>query len=269
MIKNMHQDKDHYHHGDHQMTTSKKKVILVLGTVLTVLFLALTVSTIVDISNKIKEGRYIGQGIAIQNSITVTSTGEVYAVPDLGLINFSVIVESKTVAVAMEQNSQKMNNIIETLKENGVAKKDIQTTSFNTYPRYQYREDGKRILTGYEVTQQVSVKIRDLDTIGQIIADASSAGANNISQLQLIIDDQEGLKEEARKIAINKAKLKADKLSSQLGVSLGRVVTFNEGDLFSPPRIFAENATVKGTIPNIESGENKISITVNITYEIY
>ena len=264
----MNQDKHCYHHGGHHHL--KKEIILGLGGVLILLFTSLTVLTIVDVSNKIKEGRYIGKEIAVQNSITVTATGEIYAVPDLGLINFSVIVEAKTVAVAMDQNSKKMNEVINTLKDNGVNKKDIKTTSFNTYPRYQYREDGSRTLTGYEVTQQVSVKIRDLDNVGKIIADASSAGANNISQLQLIVDDQEGLKAEARKIAIDKAKAKADKLSSQLGVSLGTVITFNEGSLFASPRFaFTEDLAVGATIPNIESGENKISITVNITYEIY
>ncbi len=252
----------------------KKIIIKSLASVLILLFLILSVSSVVDIFNKIKEGKYIGQSNDVRNSISISETGEVYAVPDLGIINLSVITEAKTVEVAMEKNTQDMNNIIQAMKDQGIEGKDLKTTSFNIYPRYDYSENyNKRTLSGYEINQQLQVKIRDLEKIGAVIQEATNAGANDVSQLQLTIDDQDKLKEEARNQAIEKAKVKAEALTSQLGVKLGKVITFNENSS-SPvyPMYESYDSSMKGlggATPDIQSGENKISIGVTITYEIY
>ena len=90
----------------------RPKIIFILGSVFVLFLITLTVSTIVDVQNKIKQGRYIGEEIAIKNTITVSGTGEVYAKPDLSLITFSVRNESKTISVAIAENTEKMNAII-------------------------------------------------------------------------------------------------------------------------------------------------------------
>ena len=103
---------------------------LVLLSLILVIFLAvLTVSTIVGIQNKIKEGRYIGQEIESKNTISVSESGEVYAKPDLALINLSVRTEKKTVSQAMADNTEKMNQIIDFVKDNEVEEKDLKTKS--------------------------------------------------------------------------------------------------------------------------------------------
>jgi len=252
----------------------KKELAVILAGTLSLLFAVLTISTIVDISNKIKEGNYIGRDIPVRSSITVTETGEVYAVPDLGIISFSVIAAADTVNEAMENNTEDNNSIIEALKNEGIEPKDIKTTSFNVYPVYNYPENGSRTLDGYEVNQTVTVKIRKMDNLGRIISQATANGATNVSQLQLTIDDEAKLKDQARSIAIDKAKEKARKLAGQLGSSLGKVVDFNEN--FYQPYYFEETVARdaelgfggSAPVPNIQTGENKISVAVTITYEI-
>ena len=257
----------------HNHMKDKKKILFALLSVLIIFFIVLILSTAVDVVNKIKEGRYISQNVRMRNSIVVSETGEVYAKPDLAVISFTVVKEAKTVTDAMDENSATMNNVIRTVKEQGIEDKDVKTTSFNINPRYEYSEGtyGRRTLVGYEVVQKLEVKIRDLRKIGTIIEKATSSGANEISDLQMTIDNQDELKKQAREQAIAQAKVKAIELSSQLGVKLGKLVSFNES--FYVPQydagIYMEKAAGGGEVPDIQTGENKISVSITITYEIY
>jgi len=258
----------------HNDMKCKKKIFLALLSVLIVFFIVLILSTGVDVVNKIKEGRYISQNVRIRNSIVVSETGEVYAKPDLAVITFTVLKEAKTVGDAMDENSATMNNVINAVKGQGVEDKDLKTTSFNISPRYEYLEGdyGKRILVGYRVVQDLQVKIRKKKKIGTIIEQATSSGANEVSDLQMTIDNQDELKKQAREKAIAAAKIKAGELTSQLGVKLGKIVSFNESFYvpYYDSRVYMMDEGIGGgEVPDIQTGENKISVSVVITYEIY
>lgn len=249
--------------------------ILILSGLLSIFIITLSVSTLVNINNKIKEGRYIGQEVESKNTITVSDKSEVYAKPDLATTDFSVITEAKTVTEALTQNSEKMNKIINFVKRQGVDEVDLKTTNFNIYPRYEYEKitypTGKRILAGYEIQQTLQVKIRDLSKISSILQGVADAGANQIGDLQFTIDKQDEFKQQARNQAIKKAKEKAEDLAKQLGVHLVRITDFSEGT--NEPYVYRElTADAKsfggGEMPQIETGQNKIEITVSITYEI-
>jgi len=249
-------------------------IFILLAKILIAFLFILTISGIVDIQNKIKQGKYIGEEIESRSTIVVSDSAEVYAKPDLALISFSVLTEKKTVAQAMTENTKQMNSVIDSIKEAGVEKEDLKTVNFNIYPRYDYIEIGdKRVLVGYEITQSLQIKIRDLDKIGEIIQKATDAGANQVSSLQFTIDNQDELREQVRKEAIDKTKDKAKKLADQLGVSLGRIIDFNEGSQL-PNYDYMMEKTVGigggGAIEalQIEIGQNKIEVTVSIIYEI-
>jgi len=258
---------------------NKKILLASLIIVLNVFLVVLILSGVVDFINKIRAGQYIGKELEARNTITVSGTKEIYAKPDLALTTLSVITEAKTVTEALNENSEKMNAVINFVKNQGVEDKDLKTTGFNIYPRYEYYEkyecvppcpSGKRVLVGYEVYQSLQVKIRDLEKIGQIIEGAAEAGANEISDLQLTIDKQDELKKQAREQAIEKAKQKAKELASQLGVKLVKITNFSESGVV-PYYYSAEKAMGiggGGETPQIETGENKIEVTISITYEI-
>ncbi|MFC1700783.1 SIMPL domain-containing protein [Patescibacteria group bacterium] len=245
-----------------------------------ILLIVIIISTIFGISNKIKQGRYIGQEIETKNTITVSDSAEIYAKPDLALINVSVITESKTVTSAMSQNTEKINKISEYLKKAGVNKSDLKTTNFNIFPIYEYPDSRsysieKRVLTGYEVRQTLQVKIRELEKTGELIQGATDAGANQVGNLQFSIDKQDELLKEAREQAINKVKDKAKELAGQLGIRLVRITNFSEGG-GAPIYKNMDFAMTEGlgiggggaVAPEIETGENKIEVSVSITYEI-
>lgn len=241
-------------------------IAVLLGTFLAVLILFFAVS----VSNKIKEGRHIGQDIQFKNTISITATGDVFAKPDLAMVSFSVVNESKTVVEALSENAKKMDSVIDFIKKQGAEDRDIKTASFNISPRYEWRKEGdERILVGYEVSQSLEVKIRDLSKIGVIIEGAAENGANQIGGLYFTIDNQDKLNAEARQKAIGEAKSKARELVSQLGVKLGKIVNFSESGAWPIP-YFAKAEAVggEGAVPQIQTGENKISVTVTIIYEI-
>ena len=243
-----------------------KAFLIVLGLFL----ITLIIDKTIDIRDKIQIS---------ENTITISDSGEIYAKPDLALTTFSVIIEAKTIAEAMSENTKKMNAVINSVKSQGVEDKDIKTTSFNIYPRYEYQKveteiypypPGKRVLVGYEITQSLEVKIREMTKIGDIIDGATAAGANQVGDLQFTIDKQDELKKQARDQAIEKAKTKAKELASKLGIKLVRIVNFSESSVIPiPSPYFMEKLVGAGTeTPQIETGENKISVTVTITYEI-
>ena len=245
---------------------------------LSLFLLSLTGFFTISIANKVKESKYIGQEVESKNTITVSDTGIVYAAPDLVLVNFSVATEAKTVEQSMAENAEKMNGIIDSMKQEGVEDKDLKTTNFSIYPLYEYDRsssiwpEGKRILAGYEVSQTLEVKIRDLEKVSVFMQNAVDSGANQVGSLQFTVDDQDSFKKDAREEAIGKAKLKAQELAEQLGASLGRIIDFSEGE--SSPVFRYSTADMEvgmggGGVPEIEAGENKIEITVSITYEIY
>ncbi|MDD4074354.1 MAG: SIMPL domain-containing protein [Candidatus Pacebacteria bacterium] len=214
---------------------------------------------------------------ANNNLISVSGLGEVYVTPDVGLITISVQTENRNVSVATDENSQKMNEVIEYIKSEGVESKDIKTTGYNINPRYEWNNDtGKRTLAGYEVSQSVNVKIRDLSKIGTIISNATSKGANDISSLSFIVDDDEEAKASAKEIAIQNAKEKAKELEKLLGIKMVRVVSFSENSGgYVPLRVaYDEVVSLEKQLsssiaaPTIETGENKITSTVTITYSI-
>jgi len=255
-----------------------KNIFLVLAVVLIALFAILTVSGAVDISNKIKQGKYIGQEIETKNTISVSGKGEIYTQPDLSIVVFSVKTEKTTVAKAMEENVEKMNDIIEAMKNLGVEEKDLKTINFNISPRYEYRDynvypsTGRRVLVGYEVTQSLQVKIRDLTKIGQIIQEAADLGSNQLGNLQFTVDEQDEFKSQAREEAIKQAKEKAEEIASQLGVDLVRITGFSESSQFpyyEYRNLAAEDIGIGGAgAPQIETGQNKIEVNVTLTYEI-
>jgi uncharacterized protein YggE len=262
------------------LNKNRKMSLALTGLIFALIFVTI-ILFIVEIQNKVEEGRYIGKELTPVNTITVSGEGEIYAKPDLSLIDLMVKTEAKTVAAAMELNSQKMNKVIEAVKAMEVVEGDLQTKTFNIYPRYEWQKselsifpEGKRVLVGYEVQQELAVKIRNLTKIGSIIQGATEAGANQIGDLQLLVDKEETFKAQAREEAIQQAKEKAQSLASQLGVRLGQIINFQEqaatpyfmSRLYGATPALKESADV--TIPEIEVGENKIRVEVGITYEL-
>lgn len=217
--------------------------------------------------------------------ITVSGEGEILAKPDIGNFTFSVQAKGDDAAAAQEQSATAINAILAYLKDQGVDDKDIKTQNYNLSPNYRYEEriclnegycpPGERVIDGYQVSQSVSVKVRDLDNSGTLIAGVGELGATNISGLSFTIDDMDELQAEARELAIADAKAKAEVLAEDLGLKISKIVGFSEVGGGYPEMYqarsavmafdMAEEAKIEAELP---TGENTIAQTVSITFEM-
>lgn len=207
--------------------------------------------------------------------ISVAGEGKVTAAPDVANIALGVSVLAPTVAEARQQAAASLDAMLATLKNNGVAEKDIQTSQLSINPEYDYRNN-ETILRGFRVQNSVNAKIRNIDSTGKVVDEAVEAGGNNaqIQGISFTIDDPSELQEQARKAAVEDAKRKADVLASAAGVSVGGPISISEGALVVPPiyydgagRAAADTAAPLPETP-IQPGELDVSISVTVVWAI-
>ncbi len=231
-------------------------------------------------------------GSSEANTITLSGHGEVTAVPDIANVYFTIRKEAKTVKEAQAGVAVIEKKVLDFLKTKGIDKKDIKTENVSFYPKYEYQtsnqicpmtEDmsntrycppGKQVLLGYTASESITVKIRNTDDAGAIMQGLGTTGVSDLSGPNFTIDNEDGLKAQARKKAIDDAREKAKVLAKDLGVRLGRIANFSEGGGYGGPIYYAkeammDGATVSSAAPaEIPKGENIISSDVTITYEI-
>ena len=253
----------------------KKSKLAVNVVVLILVFFLVYVG--VSIAHKVSEIKSNTQitDQSVRDTITIKGEAELEIVPDVASLSFGVIVEAKTVETAQKEGNEKMTTIISELKKEDIKDNDLKTNNYSIYPKYNYdRKTGKRSLAGYEVTQNLQVKVRDFDKIGSIIQLASNAGANQVGSLNFMIDDEIAARADARGEAIKDAKAKAKVLARQLGIKLGDIVNFYESGTAQPYYDYGMKTNSMRmeedsiTAPSIEPGTNEVSITVELVYEI-
>jgi len=210
-----------------------------------------------------------------ENQFSVQGEGRVFARPDIAQINLGVKVENeRTAEAATKKGVEKMNLVIAAIKAAGVDEKDLKTINYNLYPNYDYTRQAGRELTGWNLDQSVQVKVRDLDEIGEVIAQATLAGANQAGGVSFTIDDEDELKSQARAAAIEDAKAKAKELSKQAGLNLGKVINVFESQSSFPQPYFARAEALDvgfgGSLPSpdIQVGENEVVVSVTLVYEV-
>lgn len=245
----------------------------------------LTIFLVVISIKEIKSIGYVGKDNPVYNTISVNGKGEAVSIPDVATFSFSVTETAKTVAEAQSKATDKTNAALKAVRDAGIADKDIKTTSYSINPHYEYQNSvcttgycnpGKSVLTGYEVSQSIQVKIRDLAKAGAIFTSIGSLDVQNVNGLSFSIDDIEKVKAEARAKAIADAQTKAKELARQLGVRIVRITSFYDssdqpmyygrGEGVSVDMMSAKAASPMA--PQIPIGEDKIMSNVTISYEI-
>lgn len=252
--------------NEDNISNGLKKTHIFLATLLILAITAIVIVALVG-DNKIDQ----------QDRFTVTGSGTVYAKADIANIEVGLRTEvKKTAADATIESTNKMNDIISELKKLGIEEKDIKTSNYNLNPVYNYTNNKGQELIGYEVVQNLSLKIRDLTKIGDVIAKTTEKGANQIGNINFTIDDEFALKNQARELAIEKAKEKAVLIAKQSGMKLGKIKgLFENSDPIPPIAYDYSNAKMEMagaarsiSVPSIQSGQNEIRVEVTLTYEV-
>ncbi|MGL4198563.1 MAG: SIMPL domain-containing protein [Allorhizobium sp.] len=208
-------------------------------------------------------------------TIMVSGEGEAAIAPDMAVISLAVMRDAETAGEALSANSAAMAEVLADLKAQGIADKDLQTTDFSIQPKYKQetRTDGTYeapVIVGYTVSNGLTVRVRDLAKLGEVIDRSVKLGVNQGGGITFTNDDPEAAVEAARKQAVEKAAAKAKTLTEAAGVKLGRVVEISENFARPMPQVYAAAPMAKmadESVP-IASGENLYTVTVNITYAI-
>ncbi|MFA6423711.1 MAG: SIMPL domain-containing protein [Candidatus Magasanikbacteria bacterium] len=243
-----------------------------IKTLIGILLVYLIVFTGTLIRNNGKKYFTIGKADTMERTIMVAGYGKVSGNNDIAVTTIGYSNTDKDVAKAQLDNKKVMDQITSELKTFGIADKDLQS-SYTIYPDYNYTQDKGQQLIGYRVSNQLTIKIRDLSKIPQILGLAGKYGATEVSGLNFTIDDPENLKMDARAKALTDAKTKAQYLSEKLGVQLGSVVSFNEyegsSDVY-PMKVMSSYSTgMGGGAPeSVSSGSKDVVMNVNVTFEI-
>ncbi|MFQ5879950.1 MAG: SIMPL domain-containing protein [Dehalococcoidia bacterium] len=204
--------------------------------------------------------------------ISVSGEGRVSGVPDVAILTLGVSTQAATVQAANAQAQEAMNKLLDALRANGIADKDIQTRQFSISPQYDYRPDRQPQIIGYQVTNMVRVKVRSIDDTGKVIDDAVAAAGDplQVQGISLTIDDTTALRVQARAEAMADAVAKAEQLASLAGVGLGKPTFISESGGFAPPPVFFRAADELGAPAStpISPGELEVVVTVQVTYAI-
>lgn len=215
---------------------------------------------------------------AMAGTMTLTGTGTVRAAPDMATVNTGVTTQAETAREALDANTAAMADLIAALREAGLESRDIQTSDFTVSPQYVYSdrrdENGYSLppeIQGYQVSNSVTIVVRDLEILGTVLDQAVTVGANTINGVNFEVADTEKLEEEARKLAFASALAKAETYAEAAGVALGDIESIREVDLPQPPmpmfRAEMAQAASDTSVP-VEAGEMAYSVTTTIAWEI-
>ncbi len=224
------------------------------------------------IRNNIKKYNFIGKADRMERTITVSGFGKVSGNNDIAMTTIGYSNTDKDVAKAQADNKKVMDSVYAELKKMGVEDKDLQS-NYTIYPDYNYTQDKGQELKGYRVSNSLTIKIRNLSKISDVLGLAGKFGATEVSGLSFTIDDPENLKSQARDKAVADLKVKANQLAGSLGVRLGGIINYNEyesGD-YQSKMMYAQDAVGLGGgggPANISGGSKDVTMNVNVVFEV-
>ena len=212
--------------------------------------------------------------VKMNRIISLTGHGEVRAVPDLAILTMGILSTAETARKALDENTKAMTELMASLKAANIETKDIATSNFSVNPRYDYGQNNGQPakLVGYDVTNNVTVTVHKLDAIGSLLDKAVSSGSNQINGISFSISKPDAAMDEARKLAVQDAKRKAELYTAATTTTLGNIISIAEGGpVFQPPmqvQMSARKMSADAANVPISQGEQVISIDVNISWEI-
>lgn len=203
---------------------------------------------------------------AADKLLTVTGEASVAVAPDTAVIRIGVTSSAKTAREASEGNAKQVTSVLAAIKDSGVSDRDVQTSRLSLQPQYDPNKSGTARLLGFQITNQLTVKIHDIDRLPSFLDRAIAAGANEMSGIEFIVSEQSKLLDRARDDAIGDAKRKAELYAKAAGVKVGQVIAIAEEGSSPPPRPMVQ-AMRAGAVP-VAPGEQMLRASVTVTYAI-
>lgn len=201
--------------------------------------------------------------------LDLSATGEVAQVPDVALVSAGVITRASTASSALQQAAERMARVRSALKAAGIADRDIQTSNLSLNPEYSFENNVQR-LSGYSASNQLTVRFRDIANAGRILDVLVAQGANQISGPNLTVDHPEAALDQARSAAIANGRARAELYARSMGLRVVRIVSVaeNGGGYAPPPPMPMMMARGERDSTKIDAGEQKLTVTLSMTFEL-
>jgi uncharacterized protein YggE len=201
---------------------------------------------------------------AAEKMVTVTGEASVSVAPDTAVIRIGVTTLGKNAREASETNAKQMTAVLAAIKESGIPDRDVQTSLLSVQPKYDPNKGGTARLTGFQVTNRVTVKIRDVDALPAILDRAIGAGANEMSGIEFVVSEQSKMLDQARSEAIADARRKAELYAQAAGAKIGAVVSISEEGGSPTPRPVRQ--AMRASAVPVAPGEQELRVMVTVSY---
>ena len=202
--------------------------------------------------------------------LSVSSRAEARKAPDIATFSAGVVTQAADGNAALRQNAEQMNRVLAATKAAGVADKDVQTSGISLNPQYRYEENQPPRITGYQASNTVNVKLREVAKMGKVLDALVASGANQVNGPSFGIDDPEPLYDRARLDALKAARARAETYAGALGVRVRRIVSISEGGAAMPspkPRMAMMKAEAHDS-PPVAAGESSVSVNLDVVFEL-
>lgn len=203
--------------------------------------------------------------------LDVSATGKVTRTPDMATVRAGVVTQNATAATALRENAARMAQVIAGLKRAGIAERDIATANVSLQPQYRYEENKPPVVTGYQASNSVSVRFRDVARAGPVLDSLVAAGANQIDGPTLSLAEPDAALDEARQDAVRRARARADLYARAAGMRVDRIVSIDEtgeseGDRPRPPMVFARAAMADSAPTQVLPGDTDVTASLDVRF---
>ena len=203
--------------------------------------------------------------------LSIATTADATRVPDVATISTGVVTQAADANAAMRANAVQMDKVMAALRGAGIAERDIQTSGISLNPQYRYAENEAPSITGYQATNTVSLKVRDITKLGKVLDSLAAQGANQINGPSFQIDQPEPVYDEARLAALKKAKDRAETYAKALDLKVRRIISISEGGGggFRPVPMMAMSARGKAEMDTaVSPGETEVTVSLDVVFEL-
>ena len=204
--------------------------------------------------------------------LSVSAEASAHRVPDVATLSTGVVTQAADANAAMRTNAQQMDKVMAAIRAAGIAERDVQTSGINLNPQYKYVENAPPSIVGYQASNTVNVKVRDLSKLGKVLDAFVEQGANQINGPSFEVDKPDEAYDEARVAAIRKAQARAQTYADALGLKVRRIISIGEGGASFPRpmpmlrAMAADAGFAKETA--ISPGESTLSVNIEVVFEL-
>ena len=202
--------------------------------------------------------------------LSVSASAEATRVPDVASLSTGVVTQAADANAALKANSAQMNKVVAAIRAAGIAERDIQTSGININPQYRYAENQPPTITGYQASNTVNIKVRDIAKLGEVLDALVASGANQVNGPSFEIDQPEAAYDEARQAALKKAQARAEMYAKSLGLRVRRIVSISEGGGFRPPMPMMKAMAMDARAESapVAPGETTLSANLDVVFEL-